>query len=282
VVNVDPGNVHLAGPARLTLRADAGHVFRSLLARRDAELPTAAAFGGYQRRRFVPRLASPMPAHIPDAAATDDDLLQSTALAVIEKVRPTDGHIVLDAGNCAAAAIHLTDVPPGMSSTIALGCGGMGYSVAAAIGAQLGTRPGTRTIVICGDGAFLMNGLEVHTAVDLGLPILFVIFNNQLHGMCVTRQQLFFESRIECVSYAKVDFGAVARGLGSPDRLWVGSVGTETQLIQGLADYHRSSAHLPGVLELRLSREEVPPFTPFLPGDEPTAPVSRSPAVLAV
>jgi acetolactate synthase-1/2/3 large subunit len=36
------------------------------------------------------------------------------------------------------------------SATIALGMGGMGYSVAGAIGAQLLAADGERTIVICG------------------------------------------------------------------------------------------------------------------------------------
>ena len=65
-------------------------------------------------------------------------------------------------------------------------------------------------MVLCGDGAFLMLGMEVHTAVDLGLPILFVVFNNAKHGMCVTRQQVYFQSRIECASYDSV---AVAEAL---------------------------------------------------------------------
>lgn len=279
VVNVDPANVHLTGPARLAVRADAAKVFAALLARLDTKPFTAPGFAGYERRRFVPRLAPPgaaSPASEP--AATNDDLLQSNALTLLERYLPVAGHLVLDAGNCASAAIHLTDVPPGSSSTIALGAGGMGYSVAAAIGAQLGSTPGTRTVVFCGDGAFLMNGLEAHTAVDLGLPILFVIFNNQQHGMCVTRQQLYFSARLECVRYPEVRFDAMARGLGSPDRLWVGSAGTEQELSDCLADYHGLAAHLPGVLELRLRREQVPPFTPFLPADEPTTSIAVRPA----
>jgi acetolactate synthase-1/2/3 large subunit len=35
-----------------------------------------------------------------------------------------------------------------------------------------------------------------------------------------------------------------------------------------LSDYLQSDR--PGVLELRLSREQVPPFAPFLPAEAPT------------
>src|SRR6185436_18776180 len=106
------------------------------------------------------------------------------------------------AGNCAATALHFLDIPRDTTSTIALGMGGMGYAIAAAIGASLGTaRP---AVVLCGDGAFLMGGMEIHTAVELGLPVLFVVFNNGKHGMCMTRQQLYFEGRVEASRYDPV------------------------------------------------------------------------------
>jgi acetolactate synthase-1/2/3 large subunit len=66
-----------------------------------------------------------------------------------------------------------------------------------------------------------------------------------------------------------VEIADMARGLGSPDRLWVGSAGTAAELRRCLRDYHNRSDR-PGVLELRLRREEVPPFTPFLPADAPS------------
>ncbi|WP_236590688.1 thiamine pyrophosphate-dependent enzyme, partial [Mycobacterium intracellulare] len=54
-------------------------------------------------------------------------------------------------------------------------------------------RPAGRTVVIAGDGAFFMHGMEVHTAVQYRLPMTFVLFNNNAHAMCVTREQLFYD-----------------------------------------------------------------------------------------
>jgi acetolactate synthase-1/2/3 large subunit len=54
----------------------------------------------------------------------------------------------------------------------------------------------------------------------------------------------------------------------------VGSAGTVDELRYQLEDY-RNHADLPGVLELRLLREEMPPFTPFLPEYVPTIPISK-------
>ncbi|OZM70994.1 acetolactate synthase [Amycolatopsis antarctica] len=274
VVNIDPGEAQRSVAPRLVVRADAGAVFERLLEMTRAEPFAVPENAARPRRRFVPRLAEPVPGR-ENPGNDGDDLRQSEAVEVLRDYLPAGGHLVLDAGNCASAAIHLSDVPPGASSTIALGMGGMGYSLPAAVGAQLGSDPGTRTVVLCGDGAFLMNGLELHTAVELGLPVLFVVFNNAMHGMCVTRQQVLFDSRLEAVKYAPVDVTGVARGLGTPDRLWVGGAGTLTELRERLADYHQRHLAGPGVLELRLAIEEVPPFTTLLPADEPTAVVER-------
>lgn len=263
VVNIDAGAVVRAlspGPG-VVVEADAGLVFEELHARWRDRPFSCAPVAEYRLTRFRPMRAEP------DAPAPDDVLLQSEALAVMQAYLPERGHLVFDAGNCAASALHYLDIPPRVTTTIALGMGGMGYSIGGAVGAQLGSEPGTRTVVVCGDGAFLMAGLEVHCAVELGLPILFVVFNNARHGMCVTRQQLMFEGRRECSEYAPVHIAQLAAGLGAPGALWTARAATPAQLAAALEDYHERHAHGPGVLELHLPVEEVPPFTPFLPAD---------------
>jgi acetolactate synthase-1/2/3 large subunit len=49
----------------------------------------------------------------------------------------------------------------------------------------------------------------------------------------------------------------------------VGSACTAGELEEILAD-SPCWAGRPGVLEIRICREEMPPFTPFLPADAPT------------
>jgi indolepyruvate decarboxylase len=57
----------------------------------------------------------------------------------------------------------------------------MGFSVPAAIGAQL-ARPQLRPIVVVGDGAFQMTGLELSTAIRLNLSPVVLVLNNQGYG----------------------------------------------------------------------------------------------------
>jgi acetolactate synthase-1/2/3 large subunit len=266
VVNIDMGEVSRIMQPSLFVEADAGVVFSRLNQLADQAHVVPEAPAPVPVTRYTPRLAPNLSL---DRSQESGDLLQSQALKVLQPYLPTSGHVLFDAGNCAAASLHYLRIPAGVSATVALGMGGMGYAIAGAIGAQMGSSRGSRTMVFCGDGAFLMLGTEVHTAVDYQLPILFVVFNNGMHGMCVTRQQLFFGGRIESTRYPAVSVAQVARGLGSPDHLWVGSAST----VEELNDILRDSPYWidrPGVLELCLSREEMPPFTPFLPADEPT------------
>jgi acetolactate synthase-1/2/3 large subunit len=263
-VNIDPGQLKRTVPDAWVLEADAGQVFHRLL-RTAARPPVRArALQLPALTRYRP-IAAPA---LPDQPSVIGRLRQSEAVELLEEHLPERGHLLLDAGNCAVAALHGMSLPPNLSSTIALGMGGMGYAIAAAIGAQLGDPRG-RTVVVCGDGAFLMLGLEVHTAIERGLPILFVVFNNAAHGMCVNRQQLLFEGRIECSSYGGVDVSTVVRGLaGSNPKLWSAQAGTRSSLADKLRDFREHHCDGPGVLEILISSEELPPFGPFLQ-DEP-------------
>ncbi|MBD2731737.1 thiamine pyrophosphate-binding protein [Nostoc sp. FACHB-892] len=276
VVNVDVDQISRTISPYLSVEADAGVVFKELL-----ELLKQKPFKhkppqGYYLKIFKQFPTPPISPNDSMPITDSQLLLQSEAIAILQEFLPENGHILYDAGNCAAAALHLTKVPFKSSSTIALGMGAMGYAIAGAIGAQLGSPKGTRTVVFAGDGAFLMTGLEIHTAVDLQLPILFVVFNNNMHGMCAIRQQLYFESRLECVRYAPVDIAMIAQGFGPSHRLWARSAGTAAELRHQLEDYMKHT-DLSGVLELRLLREEMPPFTPFLSDDAPTIPIGIKP-----
>jgi len=57
----------------------------------------------------------------------------------------------------------------------------MGFAVPASIGAQLGI-PRSRALVLVGDGAFQMTGMELSTSVRYGLNPIVVVFNNGGYG----------------------------------------------------------------------------------------------------
>jgi indolepyruvate decarboxylase len=57
----------------------------------------------------------------------------------------------------------------------------MGFSVPAVLGA-LTARPSARAVVICGDGAFQMTGMELSTIVRRGLAPVIIVLDNHGYG----------------------------------------------------------------------------------------------------
>ena len=267
VVNVDLEQLQASMDLNTQVKGDAGLVFQDLLKLHEATPFKKDALNGYEIKYEPPRLAEPYlnpEAYEERLKNPESVLIQSEAIEILQQHLPERGTISLDAGNCAVAALHQLKFKEGQRSNIALGMGGLGYAIPASLGAQFGSPEGESSMVICGDGAFLMLGLEIHTAIEWQLPILFVVFNNDAHGMCISRQQIFFDGRIEATTFDPVDYAQVSRGLGSQDQLWVGKAETTQELENVLNDYKNRSTKGPGVLELKMRVEELPPFTPFL------------------
>lgn len=172
--------------------------------------------------------------------------------------------VVVDAGNTGAAAIHHLPVRRGGRFLVALGMGGMGYSFGAGIGMAFGRikarRPAGRVVVIAGDGAFFMHGMEIHTAVHYRLPVTFVLFNNNAHAMCVTREQLYFNDEY---SYNRFAPSRLADGLRA---MFPGLEAVEVTDVDGLSAALRTSLHAagPSVLSVECAADEMPPFATFL------------------
>ncbi|HEX5252352.1 MAG TPA: thiamine pyrophosphate-binding protein [Mycobacterium sp.] len=186
------------------------------------------------------------------------------ALTVLDRVLPDGVDIVVDAGNTGAAAIHHLPVRRGGRFAVALGMGGMGYSFGAAIGMAFGRAVGSRlsprTVVIAGDGAFFMHGMEVHTAVQYRLPVTFVLFNNNAHAMCVTREQLFYD---DLYSYNRFGPSRLGAGLAA---MFPGLSAIDVADVDALAAVLEGAmaADGPSVISVECSADEIPPFAAFL------------------
>ncbi|EWS83065.1 acetolactate synthase large subunit [Brachybacterium phenoliresistens] len=74
------------------------------------------------------------------------------------------------------------------------GLGTMGYSVPAAMGAQVG-QPGKTVWAIDGDGCFQMTNQELATCVINNIPIKVAVINNSSLGMVRQWQNLFYDKR---------------------------------------------------------------------------------------
>lgn len=95
------------------------------------------------------------------------------------------------------------------------GLGTMGFGYGAAIGAQVALGPEARVIMLTGDGSFHMNLNEACTAVSYNLPIITVIFNNEVLGMVRQWQTSFYGARYSQTDPHRVtDYVKLADGFG--------------------------------------------------------------------
>jgi acetolactate synthase-1/2/3 large subunit len=190
------------------------------------------------------------------------------AMTVLDAALPDGTDIVVDAGNIGASAIHYLPVRRDGRFIVALGMGGMGYSFGAGVGVAFGRasarangdRVRRRTVVIAGDGSFLMHGMEIHTALQYRLPVTFLLFDNHAHAMCVTREQLFYDDLYSYNRFGPSRFGA---GLAT---MFPGLQSVDVGEIDQLPDAVRTALDVdgPSVVSVECSADEIPPFANFL------------------
>ena len=95
------------------------------------------------------------------------------------------------------------------------GLGTMGFSLPAAIGAQLGC-PDKTVVNINGDGSYIMTIQELVPAVTMKLPLKIFIINNMYLGMVRQWQELFHNKRYSAVDYHdNPDFALLAQAFGA-------------------------------------------------------------------
>ncbi|MEV6556697.1 thiamine pyrophosphate-binding protein [Nocardia sp. NPDC051756] len=182
----------------------------------------------------------------------------------IDAALPDGTDVFADAGNTGAAVVHHLRVPRGGRFVVALGMGGMGYAFGAGIGSTFARRHGPgggrRTVVVAGDGAFFMHGMEIHTAIEHALPITFIVLNNNAHAMCVTREQLYYRDRY---SFNRFRPSHLGDGIGAMfPELPAFSVRAPAELAETLR--HCMETEGPSFISIDVDPDEVPPFLPFL------------------
>ena len=97
------------------------------------------------------------------------------------------------------------------------GLGTMGYSLPAAIGAQIG-NPQEEMWVVAGDGGFQMTMIELSTIMQERLPIKIAIINNGYLGMVRQWQDVFYNKRYVGTPLYNPDFVKIAEAYGIPAR----------------------------------------------------------------
>ncbi|MFI6362922.1 thiamine pyrophosphate-binding protein [Nocardia sp. NPDC050630] len=237
------------------------HTTSTDLARDLAELADDLADGVEDSSHpYPPHELTPL--RVPES--TGPGLRYRELVETIEALLPEGTDVFADAGNTGAAVVHHLRVPRGGRFVVALGMGGMGYAFGAAIGSAFARHRGPsgirHTIVVAGDGAFYMHGMELHTAIEHQLPVVFIVLNNNAHAMCVTREQLYYRDRYSFNRFRPSNLGAGIDAM-FPE-LSAYSVRTTAELAIALGRCVESDG--PAFISIDVDPDEVPPFIPFL------------------
>ena len=129
------------------------------------------------RRQIPPELRRP---HEPFRLRPDDPITIRRMIARLDEQIDADTIVIADIGDSLFAATELTIhqrtefISPAYYTS-------MGFSVPAALGAMT-ARPDSRVLVICGDGAFQMTGMELSNIVRNGHAAVILVLDNHGYG----------------------------------------------------------------------------------------------------
>ncbi|MFC4810196.1 thiamine pyrophosphate-binding protein [Paenibacillus sp. GCM10023250] len=205
------------------------------VSRRTAAGAEAAAFGR---------------AAVKDAGAYNT----ANALRTLQNHLPVNTRYAVDIGEFMSYVIHYMRVLDRDSFNINVHFGAMGSGIGSAIGSAL-AEPDRPVACITGDGCFFMHGMEILTAKEAKLPVLFVIMNNARLGMVYHGHALQFKRTHASFEQEPVDIAQMAAAMGIP-----------SYRVEAMDDFREDAIHRllaangPAVLEIALKDNNTPPM----------------------
>lgn len=231
---------------------------------------SSTSFAASVRKPRAVQLAEPLKAQ--DASVP---LKPQRLMAELSRRFPSSTRFVADAGNSTAWAIHYlalegshSDLQPGSPRPMANAAGSrranwlnvlmdfapMGWAIGAAVGMARG-NPEAPVVCLTGDGSYLMNGQEITVAAQEGLPVVFIILNDEALGMVKHGQRLANAQRV-AFELPRINYAELAQAMGI-----AGHVIESPQDLEALDMVELLSRKGPTLLDVRIDGEEVPPMS---------------------
>lgn len=209
-IDIDPLVIGRVFPADIRVVADARETLEALAERISRTRPRALPPDALRAARVCHAL------HPPAAGLQEGHrvLRASAVTARLSERLPHDTVLFVDVGNCLSwSGQYWLSRRPG-TVLYSLNIAGMGYGTAAAIGGAL-ALPQRPVVALVGDAAFAMAGMEVHTAAEYDVPVIWVVLDNGGHGMVENVQRIVYGRCHDALYRRPIDIAAVAAGLGA-------------------------------------------------------------------
>lgn len=126
-------------------------------------------------------------------------------------VEETEAMVFADAGNSFAWTINHLRFARAGRFRVNMGWGSMGHGATGPLGAAL--HHADKAVTVLGDGAMLMN-CEVSTAVQYGLPVVWIVINDSQYGMVEHGMRSAGYQPVE-TAIPRTDFAEFGRSMGA-------------------------------------------------------------------
>ncbi|HEX6377087.1 MAG TPA: thiamine pyrophosphate-binding protein [Allosphingosinicella sp.] len=171
----------------------------------------------------------------------------------VSRMLPDRGIVLADAGAHMAWAAYYLELKDGQNFRKPGSFGPMALGVCGAMGAKC-AEPERTVVALVGDGCYLMSGLELMTAVEHKIPVIWVIFNDgELRLIKLYQLATFQETAL--IEFDNPDYVALARACGADGY----AVNRQSEFEDAFADALASGR--PTLIDAKISRLELPHFS---------------------
>lgn len=185
---------------------------------------------------------------------TEEEFNTKNVLRKLQEFLPSSTRYTIDIGEFMAYVIHDMEVMEEDTFDINVHFGAMGSGLSAAIGSKL-ADPNRPVVAITGDGCFFMHGMEILTAKEYNLPVLFVVMNNARLGMVYQGHTLQYKRSHPSFEQEPVNIAAMAEALNIPN-FRVDTFEDLSQNVLNALTYLKG----PAILEVALVDNNIPPM----------------------
>lgn len=251
--DINPQVFNANYPAEVTIEGDARAVLQALLAQLAKQ-----NLGASNDTAVRQQIARDKQAYLSEWLRHDSKSRVNPArfFQALRKHLPDDAYLLADDGNHTflVAELFAATRSKHVFSPTDFNC--MGYCVPAAVGVKL-THPQQQVVGIVGDGAFLMTGLEMLTAAEHGLGVIYYVFNDGELSQISQAQDLPY-NRKACTVLPEVRIKGIADAVGAA-YLRMGDDGSIDQVIQQAGI--EAAAGRPVVVDVNIDYSKPTRFT---------------------
>lgn len=180
---------------------------------------------------------------------SDSDIINKRIMAYLAKRLSPSALLTNDAGNF-AGWMHAFYPFKKKHTYVGPTSGAMGYGMPAALGAKL-AFPEKTVVALSGDGGFMMTVQELETAVRNRIPVICLVFNNEMYGTIRMHQEKQYPHRVIGTDLGEVTFSDLAKSVGANGYRVHDMDEFEESFETAVTDDH------PAVIEIMTSKEDI-------------------------